>query len=78
MYQKEIIYMNLYKDGNRLGNAGFLKVEKRGREGSLSLTVKNAPRSINGRFPIRYYSGTDWKEVDGIAVREGGGQLEKK
>lgn len=78
MYQKEIIYMNLYKDGNRLGNAGFLKVEKRGREGSLSLTVKNAPRSINGRFPIRYYSGTDWKEVDGIAVREGGGQWEKK
>lgn len=78
MYQKEIIYMNLYKDGNRLGNAGFLKVEKRGKEGSLSLTVKNAPRSINGRFPVRYYSGADWKEVDGIAVREGGGQWEKK
>lgn len=78
MYQKEIIYMNLYKDGNRLGNAGFLKVEKRGREGNLTLTVKNAPRSINGRFPIRYYSGTDWKEVDGIAVREGGGRWEKK
>lgn len=70
--------MNLYKDGNRLGNAGFLKVEKKGKEGNLSLTVKNAPRSINGRFPVRYYSGTDWKEVDGIAVREGGGQWEKK
>lgn len=78
MYQKEIIYMNLYKDGNRLGNAGFLKVEKKGREGNLTLTVKNAPRSINGRFPVRYYSGTDWKEADGIAVREGGGQWEKK
>ncbi len=78
MYQKEIIYMNLYKDGNRLGNAGFLKVEKRGKEGNLSLTVKNAPRSISGKFPVRYYSGTDWKEVDGIAVREGGGQWERK
>ncbi len=78
MYQKEIIYMNLYKDGNRLGNAGFLKVEKKGREGNLTLTVKNAPKSINGRFPVRYYSGTDWKEADGIAVREGGGQWEKK
>lgn len=78
MYQKEIIYMNLYKDGNRLGNAGFLKVEKRGKEGSLSLTVKNAPRSINGRFPVRYYCGKDWKEADGIVVREGGGQWEKK
>jgi len=78
MYQKEIIYMNLYKDGNRLGNAGFLKVEKRGRDGNLSLTVKNVPRSISGKFPVRYYSGTDWKEVDGLAVREGGGQWEKK
>lgn len=78
MYQKEIIYMSLYKDGNRLGNAGFLKVEKKGREGNLSLTVKNAPRSINGKFPVRYYNGTDWKETDGIAVREGGGRWEKK
>lgn len=78
MYQKEIIYMNLYKDGNRLGNAGFLKVEKKGKEGNLSLTVKNAPRSINGKFPVRYYCGTDWKETDGIAVREGSGQWEKK
>lgn len=78
MYQKEIIYMSLYKDGNRLGNAGFLKVEKKGKEASLSLTVKNAPRSINGKFPVRYYSGTDWKETDGIAVRDGGGRWEKK
>lgn len=78
MYQKEIIYMSLYKDGNRLGNAGFLKVEKRGRERNLTLTVKNAPRTINGKFPVRYYNGTDWKETDGIAVREGGGKWEKK
>lgn len=78
MYQKEIIYMSLYKDGNRLGNAGFLKVEKKGKEGSLTLTVKNAPRSINGRFPVRYYSGKDWKEIDGVVVREGGGRWEKK
>lgn len=78
MYQKEIIYMNLYKDGNRLGNAGFLKVEKKGKEGNLSLTVKNAPRSINGKFPVRYYSGMEWKETDGIAVREGVGKWEKK
>jgi len=77
MYQKEIIYMSLYKDGNRLGNAGFLKVEKRDKEGNLSLTVKNAPRSLNGRYPVRYYCGTDWKEADGIIVRDGGGQWEK-
>ena len=40
MYQKEIIYMSLYKDGNRLGNAGFLKVEKRGKRGICPLPLR--------------------------------------
>ena len=78
MYQKEIIYMGLYKDGDRLGNAGFLRVEKRDRKGKLSLAVKNVPYSIEGRFPVRYYSGTDWKEEDGITLRGGSGQWEKQ
>lgn len=78
MYRKEIIYMGLYKDGDRLGNAGFLRVEKRDKDGSLSLAVKNVPRSIEGKFPVRYYSGTDWIETDGITLREGGGQWEKQ
>ena len=78
MFQKEIIYMGLYKDGNRLGNAGFLRVEKREQEGSLSLQVKNVPRSVSGRFPVRYYSGTAWKEVDGITLQDGNGQWEKQ
>ncbi|MDE7428477.1 MAG: hypothetical protein K2N00_04285 [Lachnospiraceae bacterium] len=78
MFQKEIIYMGLYKDGNRLGNAGFLRVEKRDQEGSLSLQVKNVPRSVSGRFPVRYYSGTTWKEVDGITLQDGNGQWEKQ
>ena len=78
MFQKEIIYMGLYKDGNRLGNAGFLRVEKRDQEGNLSLQVKNVPRSVSGRFPVRYYSGTAWKEVDGITLQDGNGQWEKQ
>lgn len=78
MYQKEIIYLGLYKDGDRLGSAGFLKVEKRDKDGNLSLVVKNVPHSINGKYPVRYYCGSDWKEEDGITVREGGGQWEKR
>ena len=78
MYQKEIIYLGLYKDGDRLGSAGFLKVEKRDKDGNLSLVVRNVPHSINGKYPVRYYSGSDWKEEDGITVREGGGQWEKQ
>lgn len=78
MYQKEIIYLGLYKDGDRLGSAGFLKVEKRDKDGNLSLVVKNVPHSINGKYPVRYCCGSDWKEEDGITVREGGGQWEKQ
>lgn len=78
MYQKEIIYLGLYKNGDRLGNAGFLKVEKRDGDGNLSLTVKNVPHFIAGKYPVRYYSGSDWKETDGITVREGCGQWEKQ
>ncbi|MDE6406679.1 MAG: hypothetical protein K2M20_13620 [Lachnospiraceae bacterium] len=78
MYQKEIIYLGLYKDGDRLGSAGFLKVEKRDRDGNLSLMVKNVPHSINGKYPVRYFNGLDWKEEDGITVQEGGGRWEKQ
>ena len=78
MYQKEIIYLGLYKDGDRLGSAGFLKVEKRDKDANLSLVVKNVPHSINGKYSVRYYSGSEWKEADGITVREGGGQWEKQ
>ena len=78
MYQKEIIYLGLYKDGDRLGSAGFLKVEKRDKDGNLSLVVKNVPHSINGKYPVRYYNGSDWKEADGITVREGEGQWERQ
>ena len=77
MYQKEIIYMGLHKDGSRLGSAGFLKVESRDKESSLFLKVKNIPHSINGRFPVRFYNGMDWKEVDGITLQEGNGQWEE-
>ncbi len=73
MYQKEIIYMGLYKDGNRIGNAGFLKVENRDTESRLDLKLKNIPSAIRGRFPIRFYNGTEWKEVSGIAIQEGSG-----
>ncbi|MCH5260817.1 MAG: hypothetical protein J1F18_13730 [Lachnospiraceae bacterium] len=77
MYQKEIIYMGLYKDGNRMGSAGFLKVENRNRESRLSLKIQNVPLGINGRFPVRIYNGSGWKETNGIAIQDGGGSWEE-
>lgn len=77
MYQKEIIYMGLYKDGNRMGSAGFLKVENRGRESRLYLKIQNIPLGISGRFPIRVYNGNDWKEINGVTVQDGGGNWQE-
>lgn len=76
MYQKEIIYMGLYKDGNRMGSAGFLKVENRNQESRLCLKIQNVPLGINGRFPVRIYNGSGWKEINGIAIQDGGGSWE--
>lgn len=87
MYQKEIIYMGLHKDGSRVGSAGFLKAEKKDKTSTLTMSVKNIPRFIEGRFPVRYCLGADtteqpggavWKEEDGITLRDGVGVWEKK
>lgn len=78
MYHKEIIYIGLYKDGSRVGNAGFLKVENREEESRLDLQLKNLPLNIRGKFPIRIHNGNDWKEVNGVSVQEGSGSWEEK
>ena len=77
MYQKEIIYMGLYKDGSRVGSAGFLKLESRERESRLYLKIQNVPHGISGRFPIRVYNGSDWKELNGVTIQDGGGNWEE-
>lgn len=76
MYQKEIIYMGLYKDGNRMGSAGFLKVENRDRESRLFMKVQNVPLGVSGRFPVRIYNGSGWKEINGVTIQDGGGSWE--
>lgn len=73
MYQKEIIYMGLYKDGIRIGSAGFVKVENREHDSRLYLKTQNIPHSINGRFPIRVYNGSGWKELSSVMIQDGGG-----
>lgn len=73
MYQKEIIYIGLYKDGIRMGSAGFVKVESRDKESRLYLKIQNIPHNINGRFPIRVYNGSGWKELNGITIQDGSG-----
>lgn len=78
MYQKEVIYMGLYKEENRMGSAGFLKVENRERESRLYMKIQNVPLGINGRFPVRIYNGNVWKEINGVTVQDGKGNWEER
>lgn len=73
MYRKEIIYIGLYKNENRIGSAGFLKVESGERDSRLYLKAQNVPLGISGRFPVRVYNGSGWKEINGLTIRDGGG-----
>ena len=77
MYQKEIIYIGLYKGGSKVGSAGFLKVESRDRENRMYLKIQSIPLGVSGRFPIRIYNGSDWKELSSIAIQDGGGKWEE-
>ena len=77
MYQKEIIYVGLYKGGSRMGSAGFLKVENRDRESRICLKVQNVPLGISGRFPVRVYNGSEWKELSNVSIQDGGGKWEE-
>ncbi len=78
MYRKEIIYVGLHQNGSRLGTAGFLKVENADAQSKLFLKLQNIPHAINGRFPVRIYNGTDWKEIEGAAVENGCGLWEAR
>lgn len=73
MYRKEIIYIGLHRNGNRMGSAGFLKAENKDTQSRLFLKLQNIPHAINGRFPIRIYNGSDWKEMDGVIIKDGSG-----
>ncbi len=73
MYQKEIIYVALSKNGEKTGNAGFAKVENKEGRGKLFLQLKNIPHNVNGVFPVRLYDGEEWKEIDKINIKEGSG-----
>lgn len=76
MYQKEIVYIGLYKEGNRMGSAGFMKVENREQTGRLYLKVQNIPLGISGKFPVRVYDGKSWRELNGVTIQDGKGEWE--
>lgn len=76
MYQKEIIYLNLFDNGIKSRCVGYLKLEKKQEKYNVELQVKNVPAKLSGKYPIRLQGGNDWKEADMLEVRDGIGKWE--
>lgn len=73
MYQKEIIYMSLYKDNLKESCVGYLKSEERQGKFRLELQIKNIPKSLTGDYPIRIQNTTGWHEAGNLMLQEGNG-----
>ena len=74
MYQKEIVYMNLYENDIKGGCVGYLKLERKQENYHIELQVKNVPNKFAGTFPIRIQGENDWKEPDVLSIKDGYGK----
>lgn len=74
MYQKEIIYMSMYKDDIKEGCVGYLKSEEREGKFKLELQVKNIPDTLTGEYSIRLQSMAGWNETGGLMIKDGNGK----
>lgn len=78
MYRKEIIYLTLSKRGEKLGNAGYIRLENREGTYHLSMRIQNLPDSLTGVFAISRYRQDGWEEIDTITIKGGQGVWEKQ
>ena len=74
MYQKEIVYMNLFENNIKNSCVGYIKLEKKQENYSVELQVKNVPNRFTGNFPIRFQCENDWKEPDTLPIKGGCGK----
>ena len=74
MYQKEIIYMSMYKDDIKEGCVGYLKSGEREGKIKLELQVKNIPDTLTGEYPIRLKSAESWNETGTLVIKDGHGK----
>lgn len=73
MYQKEIIYLSLMNGNIKEKNAGFLKLEKKGKMCQLFLQIKDVTEAAQGDYPIRMQTADGWQEIDMLAIEAGCG-----
>lgn len=69
-YNRQVIYMDLWKAGERVGNAGFLKLEETDREIRWQISIRGLPESDTGFYDLRDETGA---LVDKFLLQKGEG-----
>ena len=78
MYGREMIYLTLYQGNNRIGNAGYVKVDIRDKDATFHFMFRKIPDDIRGEYPLRIMEDGTWKEGPGLLFRGGQDTAEKK
>lgn len=78
MYGREMIYLTLYQGNNRIGNAGYVKVDIRDEDATFHFMFRKIPDDIRGEYPLRIMEDGAWKEGPGLLFRGGQDIAEKK
>lgn len=78
MYGREMIYLTLYQGNNRIGNAGYVKVDIRDEDATFHFMFREIPDDIRGEYPLRIMEDGAWKEGPGLLFRGSQDTAEKK
>ena len=78
MYGREMIYLTLYQGNNRIGNAGYVKVDIRDKDATFHFMFRKIPDDIRGEYPLRIMEDGAWKEGPGLLFRGSQDTAEKK
>lgn len=78
MYSREVIYLTLYQENRRIGNAGYVKVDIRDGDAAFWFLCKNLPQSACGEYLVQVKADGIWRESGSMAVRDGQGSLRCK
>lgn len=78
MYGREMIYLTLYQGNNRIGNAGYVKVNIRDEDATFHFMFRKIPDDIRGEYPLRIMEDGAWKEGPGLLFRGSQDTAEKK
>lgn len=78
MYGREMIYLTLYQGNNRIGNAGYVKVDIRDEDATFHFMFRKIPDDIRGEYPLRIMEDGAWKEGPGLLFRGSRDTAEKK